>query len=355
MPIKLDCPRCKQSLSVPSKKAGAYVNCPRCNGRFWVPGTHEPSAAEGTSATAPGDGGTATGFSGSVPVATPPGTSTAPPAPAGGGSQSIQPPPPPPAAPANPPTATSSTGPTRPAPSGSPPMAVPPGIAPASQPPGAQPPGYPPPGTRAGGPPPAPYGGVPATPAQAPPPGGPRPGTAPTTPRPSAVHKKVARFITTEATQSTIHPSPDGKLPELRLHQSEESGSSKEKGGSFNPLLLLGALCLSVALSVVLVMVDVDSEDASTLQKKQAARAYVDANYFSSDAGPNMPLEPYQICLRQAQQAHSRGDRATERKLYRKVLEMLRAERGVRQKGLTGSHDRDNKLEQKISILLSGD
>ena len=37
MAIKLDCPRCKQPLSVPNKKAGSYVNCPRCKGRFWVP------------------------------------------------------------------------------------------------------------------------------------------------------------------------------------------------------------------------------------------------------------------------------------------------------------------------------
>jgi len=37
MAIKLDCPRCNKPLSVPSKKAGSYVNCPQCMGRFWVP------------------------------------------------------------------------------------------------------------------------------------------------------------------------------------------------------------------------------------------------------------------------------------------------------------------------------
>ena len=37
MPIKLDCPRCKKILSIPSKKAGSYALCPSCNGRFWVP------------------------------------------------------------------------------------------------------------------------------------------------------------------------------------------------------------------------------------------------------------------------------------------------------------------------------
>ncbi len=37
MAIKIDCPRCKQNLLVPNKKAGGYATCPRCAGRFWVP------------------------------------------------------------------------------------------------------------------------------------------------------------------------------------------------------------------------------------------------------------------------------------------------------------------------------
>ncbi len=36
MPVKTQCPRCKQPLSVPSKLAGSYANCPRCHGRFWI-------------------------------------------------------------------------------------------------------------------------------------------------------------------------------------------------------------------------------------------------------------------------------------------------------------------------------
>jgi hypothetical protein len=36
MAIKTQCPRCKQPLSVPSKLAGSYANCPRCQGRFWI-------------------------------------------------------------------------------------------------------------------------------------------------------------------------------------------------------------------------------------------------------------------------------------------------------------------------------
>jgi hypothetical protein len=36
MAVKTQCPRCKQPLSVPSKLAGSYANCPRCQGRFWI-------------------------------------------------------------------------------------------------------------------------------------------------------------------------------------------------------------------------------------------------------------------------------------------------------------------------------
>ena len=36
MAVRAQCPRCKQSLSVPNKLAGSYVSCPRCQGRFWV-------------------------------------------------------------------------------------------------------------------------------------------------------------------------------------------------------------------------------------------------------------------------------------------------------------------------------
>lgn len=39
MPIKLDCPLCKQSLSVPRKKAGGHVRCPRQRRGCCVPGS----------------------------------------------------------------------------------------------------------------------------------------------------------------------------------------------------------------------------------------------------------------------------------------------------------------------------
>jgi hypothetical protein len=41
MSISLECPRCKNHLSVPKKSAGGYVQCPHCKGQVWV---ERPSA-----------------------------------------------------------------------------------------------------------------------------------------------------------------------------------------------------------------------------------------------------------------------------------------------------------------------
>ncbi|MBN1910619.1 MAG: hypothetical protein JW818_12815, partial [Pirellulales bacterium] len=59
MPIKVDCPRCRKPLAVPSKKAGSYVNCPECNGRFWVPAASKIEESSAELALPPGLGAAA--------------------------------------------------------------------------------------------------------------------------------------------------------------------------------------------------------------------------------------------------------------------------------------------------------
>ena len=56
--------------------------------------------------------------------------------------------------------------------------------------------------------------------------------------------------------------------------------------------------------------------------------------------------------LREAQQAHSRGDRATERQRYRQVLGLLRAERRSKYENVTGTPGSDEQLAECLSILL---
>ncbi len=76
----------------------------------------------------------------------------------------------------------------------------------------------------------------------------------------------------------------------------------------------------------------------------------IEREYFSH-LDPNEPLVAYQLLLREAQRAYTRGDKQAERDAYRSVLRLLRAERG-RFEGLTGSPKSDEDLENHITIIL---
>jgi hypothetical protein len=146
----------------------------------------------------------------------------------------------------------------------------------------------------------------------------------------------------------------DGKLPELHLKQRQNGRENKVelKTTSVNPLVLLGLLTISVALSVGLVLVDFGPRQDG---KKDQARRKIEEYYFPR-AG-QQPLE-YQACLMEAQRAATRGDRQAERRAYERVLDLLRQERPLgakaddREWSLTGD---DRRLKELIAVLLSGD
>jgi hypothetical protein len=177
-----------------------------------------------------------------------------------------------------------------------------------------------------------------------PPPPPPPPPTSP--PPPPIQNKKVARFITAEAAQSKIEPAEDGNLPELHLREGKKSETLEEGLSTVNPLVLLAAVSMSVVLSVVLVLADMQDETPSNDRSKEHARW---------DPDSAKPLKPYQVYLRQARQAYTRGDRKSERRLYRNVLDMLLSERDTFERGVTGSRSRDRRLKEQISILLCED
>ena len=311
MAIKLDCPRCKKPLSVPSKKIGRYANCPQCGGRFWVP---ENAAAHSTDSDAP-----LPGASGSGPVAAPP--------------QAPQPPQPPGKL-----SATVSIG-------GSATIS-PEGVVP-----------QPPPGQNTAaqqdaGAPPAAAGG---SPWQVMPPDVPAPSPPPEA-EASKPGQKTARFVSAEAAQSTLKLAEDGQLPELQLHDGQQKQKKEAKTVAVNPLVLFGLLSISVAVCIALVLVDVGPPRS---QKKDDAREVIKAEFFSP-LDPREPLKPYQVDLRKAQRANTRRDYQAERILYKNVFGLLKQERPVqpengKDRWLTGSRDRDEKLEEQISILLSND
>ncbi|NLE36673.1 MAG: zf-TFIIB domain-containing protein, partial [Pirellulaceae bacterium] len=236
MPIKLECPRCKKPLAVPRKKAGSYVHCPECGGRFWAPASDDQQTAEPTGA-----------------------------APAQEASE--------------------------------PSPAVPPTRPPAKKP-------RPAPRTE-----PRPSGSVPsvAKPSREEPPGAPR--------------KNVARFVSAEAAQSPLKLAKDGRLPELMLEQEEEKTTRGEKGRAMNPALLIGGVALSVVFSLVLLLWEPSASDPG--DDKARARQTIRDNFFA--VADDRPPLPYQQWLREAQRAASRGDARTERMLYQRVLDQLRA------------------------------
>jgi hypothetical protein len=158
----------------------------------------------------------------------------------------------------------------------------------------------------------------------------------------------VARFIPAEAAQSKLKPADDGKLPGLRLHETA-GGARPEKARGANPLVLLGLLCLSVVMTVVILFSDLQPNDRSSDTDKADARWQISENYFA-DLG-NQALKPYQVYLRNAQQAHVRGNIKTERAMYHKVLGLLRAER-LPSESLTGTLQRDKELENYLITLL---
>jgi len=168
---------------------------------------------------------------------------------------------------------------------------------------------------------------------------------------------RKARFIAAEAAQSTLKVAKDGQLPDLYLKDGaaeKKKQKNESQSQSMNPLVLIGAICLSLMFSITIVLVDSGSEPTGDQLAKSAARKIVEDDYFGNTAVVGEPLQPYEEYLRAAGRAHARNDRRTERNMYMKVLNMLRTEqREERRKPLTGTTDRDKILEQQLIILLS--
>ena len=169
---------------------------------------------------------------------------------------------------------------------------------------------------------PAPLATPPAGAAPAPSPAAPP--AKPTAPAPT---KKVARFVTAEAAQSTLNLAENGKLPELHLEEAAKA-KSQQDGVTVNPLVLLGLVCLSVVSSVLLVFYTPEQETSSHSSRQAEARRIIEMEYFADLDSP-APRQPYQILLREAQRAYARGDRETERRLLHRGARSIegRAER----------------------------
>ena len=167
--------------------------------------------------------------------------------------------------------------------------------------------------------------------------------------RPPSQSSKVAKFIAAGADRPAVEIATDGRLPELKLAETAEKIRSQEKVAGSNPLLLVFVMLISLGLSVLMLFTDFE-QGTSGSDRKREARAKIEKEFFGDES---KPLAPYQVLLREAQQAHSRGDRRAEREVYQRVVELLRAERRIGFTSVTGKELDDKKLEDLISELLA--
>ncbi|HEY2414411.1 MAG TPA: hypothetical protein VGI40_19355 [Pirellulaceae bacterium] len=189
--------------------------------------------------------------------------------------------------------------------------------------------------------PPSPYAAVPSA-ASFP--------TAPAASNPPPAPANVARFKTAASTTTTIAPAADGKLPGLLLADTEGAvaGESGEKGV---PLWLACVAVIGSTLVSVFLLFSDTSGKPSTRTKHAEARTQI-AQFYGNDIAP---LRPYQVLLREAQLAHSRGDHELERQRYRQVLALLRSEKRSKYETITGTPSDDEQLAECLSALLSNE
>ena len=163
---------------------------------------------------------------------------------------------------------------------------------------------------------------------------------------------KQAKFITADATATKVQLGADGQLPELKLNEVETDEKDNEEASSGTSPLLLVVLAISIVSSVVLLLLDTSASRSESRTKRDALER-LETPYYIGEP-PTKP-EPFQLLIRQALQAHRRGDLDTERQLYKRVLDLLHAEGKNKFTGLTGNiygeTDSDEELEKLINTL----
>jgi len=342
MPVAVKCPGCNQPLNAPKEMIGQLVSCPSCSTQFPIT---QRSGNRGAAAPDP---------NGPPPPLEPPLSPTGTKGasrkarfknPAAATPPAAPPATPPPVRPGAPPTATPGTPTTD-----APPIASP-----------TPPPVAPPVDARTGKP--ADTGslehvsmgaaaGAPPEPPPEPPPAYPKSPPKETKPRRKP---KQAKFVTADATETKIELGADGQLPELALQETRKAEPKESQSKSSGTLVLVGVLLLSFGLSIAMLFVNPTSQQ-SEAKSKSRARAHIRQHYI----GMEEPFEPYQKLLREALNANQQEDYDRERRLYRRVLDMLRSEdknEGSRLTGVlvadTPPYDKD--LEEKLRTLLSQD
>jgi len=178
--------------------------------------------------------------------------------------------------------------------------------------------------------------------------------TVPTTRnlRPEKRQKKTARLLTSEAAETWLPLGNDGQLPQLVVKDEQLKESKQRESTESNPLILVIVLVASVAMSLLLLFVpdELPSSNNSMGDSLDALEEYY--------IGTKQPLEPYQILVRSALERENEGERREAKEVYRKLLDMLHAERRNPNEYLTGPpfssrEPNDRSFENHLRVLLS--
>ncbi len=170
-------------------------------------------------------------------------------------------------------------------------------------------------------------------------------------PPPLPASMRTARLISAKEAKSPLEMAEDGKLPILLLAEGEEQERQPRREMLNSPIALSSILCISLILSVILLLVDTQPTTTTETLSKQEARQAIQAEFFA-DLGSESPTRQYQIFLREAHRAYARQDYEKERYYYRRVLYLLRGERNERD-SLTGNPENDRQLQDYIWTIMA--
>jgi hypothetical protein len=169
---------------------------------------------------------------------------------------------------------------------------------------------------------------------------------------PKGEKRQVAQFVTDQTGETVVTLGEDGQLPELQLREGAARAKERRKAEAPKPEgtspVLYVVLLVSMLSSIAMLFLDFTPGQSSQRERMIARQQLRD--YIGSD---ETAPEPYQAHIRRAILAYERGDGEAEKEAYYEVLDLLNAEDNDKILGLTGNPDRDKRLRELISTVLS--
>ena len=158
---------------------------------------------------------------------------------------------------------------------------------------------------------------------------------------------QTARFIERDANATNVTLGADGQLPELALASEDSQPESVSDSESSHPWLMMVVLCVSVLLSVLILIVD-EPPQFGTGDRAEDRHAEL-VEIMESCEGSDPAVREIRWLLAHAVQAYNRGDSREEKQYYRQILNVLNREDAPKYGGFSG---RDKELKELLGELM---